>query len=242
MTAPTATAATTTEETTAMPETTRTERALSLSEFLAAGEPTGIAGHVSRIRRAATVAEVAAFTASAIRHAHAADPDADTWPIHDAANRRQRILTEASTVAAEREVARARATSAGAEHHLNRTDDETDMVARFRPSPSQERLAALLLAPVIGTASESEWFALVPLALPGKDWHVWQTGQPVVAVAGGWLARNEPTNGAPGPYDYGWARNQCDAAAEAYLAAAGETGTTAYVAIGTDGAWHVYGG
>ena len=104
-----------------------------------------------------------------------------------------------------------------------RVDPGEDMKARLAPSENQLGLALAIMRerPDIDAV-------VVPIALPGKEHSVWEAGQPVVAVGGFWLAREDAPRGDA--ESYGAARDAAERAADDWLALHGP-GQPAYALI-----------
>lgn len=85
------------------------------------------------------------------------------------------------------------------------------------------------------------------MALPGKSYGVWRTGQavhtvPGVIVVGRNIAReaNQPPRPPRWLTDYAQARNTATALATGYLRAIVADGTIAYATVTADGSWAVF--
>lgn len=111
-----------------------------------------------------------------------------------------------------------------------------DLQERWVPSPEQTAAAAAVFA-TVPAAQRFDYCAFAPLALPGKSYSIWTTGQPVEPVPGLWLARRE---GRSGPLAYRTQRDAAATAARDWLTAHNQTGTVATVVFCADGWWAVF--
>ena len=109
---------------------------------------------------------------------------------------------------------------------------EQDMQARLRPTPEQVAVAQAMLGAAPGATH-----VMVALAMPGKTRGLWFEGQDVQPVEGFWLTNRDHHDG---PLSYHYTRRLAGSAALAWLLAADQSGTCAYVAIDRAGDWVVF--
>lgn len=106
-----------------------------------------------------------------------------------------------------------------------------DLHARWVPS-AEQTAAGVALLKTVPSRTRGDFVAVVALALPGKEYGLWETGQTVEPVPGAWLAyTGRDTSGEV--YDFREAASAAEAAASAWL---GERdGTVSYALVYPDG-------
>lgn len=112
------------------------------------------------------------------------------------------------------------------------TETERQMAEEWLPTHKQIAVAVAML-----NADPTADHVIVPLALPGKERHVWSLGQTCEPVGGFWLVLNRETRPGEAAYDHGAARNAAEHAARVFLNAHHKDrgGSTSYAVIWRDG-------